>query len=212
MIWSTPMWNLYHTLSEKCEDEVEKRRKVYLLIQKLSIGIPCAICKIHACNYLFKEKKNSVFESKDNFKNFFYKFHNEVKKTRNLDLEGIDVLEKYKSMDLNKIYREVLEMLVLFGMSDEFTKKINELYLESFNDLEGGVGINSEYFKESSNTNRILKRLGIKTKKISEKDLNIDTQQKDKNKNKTLSTLKSLLLVGGGLLASKSNKIFKKNN
>ena len=69
-------------------------------------------------------------------------------------------------MDLNKMYREVLEMLILFGMPDDFTKKINDLYLESFSNLEGGVDINREYVKDPHNKKRILKRLGIKTKTI----------------------------------------------
>ena len=212
MIWSTPMWNLYHTLSEKCEDNIEKRQKVYLLIQKLSVAIPCGICKIHAVSYLFKEKKPIVFESRDNFNNFFYDFHNQVKKTRNLSLESKDVLEKYKSMDLNKMYREVLEMLILFGMPDDFTKKINDLYLENFSNLEGGVDINREYVKDPHNKKRILKRLGIKTKTINKKDLEITTEEKETKKKDTLSTLKSMLIVGGGLLMGKSKGIFKKNS
>ena len=27
MIWSTPMWNLYHTMCEKCDDDTEKLKK-----------------------------------------------------------------------------------------------------------------------------------------------------------------------------------------
>jgi hypothetical protein len=215
MIWSTPMWNLYHTLCEKCEDSKEKRQKVYELIQKLSIAIPCGICKVHAVSYLNTKKKNSIFKSREAFKMFFYDFHNDVKKTRKLSLEPEKVLDNYKSMDLNLIYREVIEMLILFGMPNDFTTKINDLYIESFDNLEGAKNINREYVKDPHNTKRILTRLGIKTKKINKKhidpmDKTSNSKTKECNSKPTFGNTLKLLLVGGGLLATKSKKIFKK--
>jgi hypothetical protein len=234
MIWSTPMWNLYHTMCEKCDDDSEKRKKLYELMQYLSYAIPCGMCKVHASSYLHKNKKNSVVLSKKNFKMFFYTFHNSVKETRKLKLESTDVLDKYKTMNLNDIYIDVIKMLVLFGMKDNYTTKINSLYLEIFGtggEYRGAGEINEAYVKDTNNRQKILDKLGVKTRKINKKDIDGSLDKKiesnksidgslDKkiksnsinNKSRSVNTkpnilMNSLLLVGGGLLVSR----FKKN-
>ena len=82
MIWSTSTWNLYHTMCEKCEDDTEQLIKLYELIRDLSSLIPCYSCKSHSIKYLNENKNDSVFISKNNFKMFFYTFHNSVKENK----------------------------------------------------------------------------------------------------------------------------------
>ena len=115
MIWSTSMWNLYHTMCEKCEDDTEQLIKLYELIRDLSSLIPCYSCKSHSIKYLNENKNDSVFISKNNFKMFFYTFHNSVKenKKKKLELEPIDVLEKYERMDLNEVYLDTIKLLMV---------------------------------------------------------------------------------------------------
>jgi len=235
MIWSTPMWNLYHTMCEKCEDDTEKLKKLYELMQYLSYTIPCSMCKVHASNYLYKNKTDSVVLSKKNFKMFFYTFHNSVKETRKLKLESTDVLDKYKTMNLNDIYIDVIKMLVLFGMKDNYTTKINSLYLEIFGtvhgegEYRGACEINEAYVKDTNNRQKILHKLGVNTRKINKKDIDGSLDKKIEynksidfkptiksnsinNKSRSVNTkpnilMNSLLLVGGSLLVSR----FKKN-
>ena len=74
MIWSTPMWNTFHTMCEKCEDNTEKFIKLYELIQYLSSVIPCYSRKSHASNYLDKNKKKVYLYQKIILKCFFIIF------------------------------------------------------------------------------------------------------------------------------------------
>lgn len=221
-------------MCEKCDDDSDKLKKLYELIQYLSYTIPCGMCKVHASNYLYKNKTDSVVLSKNNFKMFFYNFHNSVKETRKLKLESTDVLNKYKTMNLNDVYVDVIKMLVLFGIKDNYTTKINNLYLEIFGTVygEGAGEINEAYVKDTNNRQKILDKLGVKTRKINKKDIDgsldkkiesnksIDFKptiesnsinNKSRSKSRSINTnpnilMNSLLLVGGGLLVSRFNK------
>ena len=195
MFWSTPMWNLYHTLCEKSADSVEMRKQVYQIIYKLSDRIPCTICKIHSIDYL-KKRDNSIFKSKESFKLFFYNFHNNVKQSKKLPLELEDVLDKYKTMDLNVIYIEVVEMLVLFGMKDDFTTNINDLYLKIFDNLDGAKDINSAYMKDPINKKRILNTLGIKDPILNTLGMKDNNKNRNRSTKRIAKTLKVLLMVG----------------
>ena len=256
MIWSTPMWNFFHTMCEKCENDSEKLKKLYELIQYVSNEIPCYMCKKHASNYLHKNKEDSIFLSKNNLKLFFYNFHNSVKQTRKLKLDPPDILNKYKTMNLNEIYIDVIKMLVLFRMKDDHTTKINRMYLEIFGPVyaEGASEINEAYVKDTNNRQKILDKLKIKTRKMnidkssdtkiesnesidksrkiniyksSDKKIesnesidkptiesnsintnsqSINTNSRLKNNRKPNRLIKSLLVVGGGLLISRFNE------
>ena len=152
MIWSTSMWNLYHTMCEKCEDDTEQLIKLYELIRDLSSLIPSYSCKSHSIKYLNENKNDSVFISKNNFKMFFYTFHNSVKenKKKELELEPIDVLEKYERMDLNEVYLDTIKLLMVLRIGripktttnsnytpenivkmNENTVKMNKLFIEN---------------------------------------------------------------------------------
>jgi len=227
MIWSTPMWNLFHTMCEKCDDDTEKLRKLYELIEYFSHIIPCGLCKQHASNYLHKNKTDSVTLSKNNFKIFFYNFHNSVKKTRKLKLESIDVLDKYKTMNLNEVYLDTIKILLILRLKDTQTVKINKLFIEIFGSAhtKGIDEINEEYVKDDNNKREIFKKIGVNRKQTNKKYIDklpvkpiemkkgIFRSSKSrliKNKQiKNKQSKKSLFLAGGGLLLSILNKNIK---
>ena len=194
MIWSTPMWNLFHTMCEKCEDDTEKLRKLYKLIQYLSSVIPCYSCKTHASNYLNKNKEDNVFLSKNNFKMFLYTFHNSVKEKKKIKLESVDVLNKYKIMNLNEVYLDTIKILTVLNMKSTHTVKINKLFIKIFGSVhtKGIDKINEDYAKDPTNKQKIFRKItenrvqtnnknihklpikAIETKKKIERNISID--------------------------------------
>ena len=182
MIWSTPMWNTFHTMCEKCEDNTEKFIKLYELIQYLSSVIPCYSCKSHASNYLDKNKEKSIFVSKNNFKMFFYNFHNNVKQRKKIKLESLDVLNKYKTMNLNEVYLDTIKILMVLKMKNTHTIKINKLFIEIFGSAhaKGIDEINEDYFKDSNNRQEIFKKITANRKQSNPIEDKIKDRSSDK--------------------------------
>jgi hypothetical protein len=98
MPWGEATWFLLHTLSYKLKPEYFNKIKGDLLNNLFTIcsNLPCPICATHAKDYI---KSSNFFNlnSKEELKQFFFKFHNEINKQKGFALFNYDDFdEKYK--------------------------------------------------------------------------------------------------------------------
>jgi hypothetical protein len=99
MLWGEPTWFLFHTLAHKVKDEcfLEIRNELIGNIFSICYNLPCPKCQAHATEYVKKINVNSI-RTKDDFKNFLFKFHNDVSSMKGNPMFPYDQLnDKYSS-------------------------------------------------------------------------------------------------------------------
>jgi hypothetical protein len=97
--WGPPTWFLFHTLAHKIKDEHFSKIKTELLnnIIIICMNLPCPKCSEHATQYMKKINVGAI-HTKDDFKNFLFKFHNDVNVRTGAPLfEYNDLNNKYNS-------------------------------------------------------------------------------------------------------------------
>jgi hypothetical protein len=87
MKWGAPTWFLFHTLAEKVKSDHFPRIKNELIGKIIIIckNLPCPKCAGHATDYLSKINFNAI-NTKEDFKNMLFIFHNEVNTRKNITL------------------------------------------------------------------------------------------------------------------------------
>jgi hypothetical protein len=102
--WGTPTWYLFHSLAEKVNEE--KYKKHYMImwnfIKEVCAALPCPYCKAHATNYVNGISILNI-NTKQKLITTLFNFHNDVNLRTGKRTVGVEVLEKYKSSNLNKI-------------------------------------------------------------------------------------------------------------
>jgi len=106
MVWGEPTWFLFHTLAHKIKDESFSEIKNELIENIFSIcyNLPCPKCQAHASEYVKRVNINSI-KTKDDLKNFLFKFHNDVSSMKGNPIFPYDQLnDKYsKAVTVNII-------------------------------------------------------------------------------------------------------------
>jgi hypothetical protein len=110
MKWGEPTWYLFHTLARKVKSEDFMKIRIELLQNIVSIcsNLPCPLCANHAKEYI---KQNGLYliVTKQGLIDFFYKFHNEVNKNKDVPLFEYDQLEiKYNSANTVNIIQNFM--------------------------------------------------------------------------------------------------------
>ena len=133
--WGNPTWILFHSLAEKSDDEKYKLHYtvIWSFIKNICGGLPCPYCRSSALVYINKIPLSSV-NTKDKLKKVLFDFHNYVNmKTGNV-VQTINILEKYKNANLNKI----LEFFTNnFFVSYIGTRQFNDWYKNKLRDKTG---------------------------------------------------------------------------
>ena len=103
--WGNVTWILFHSIIEKIKDDtpINVIKMVFDNIKLICSNLPCPYCKDHAMSYLNNYKKYN-FDTKEKLKIFFFTFHNNVNKKLNKPIMKLDILEKYKTANLNNIF------------------------------------------------------------------------------------------------------------
>ena len=99
-IWGPAVWNLFHTLAEKVNENAYPyiAKQLFSLIFRICRFLPCPECSNDASNFLAKVKIENV-KTKNDFKQTFYLFHNYVnaKKRKPLfNYSSLVIYNKYK--------------------------------------------------------------------------------------------------------------------
>lgn len=98
--WGKITWYFLHTFCEKIDEEyfIQNKTKCIEILETVCNIIPCPLCRVHASKYLKQNPMNKLIHSKEDLKNYFFKFHNNATKQANPQSkeENILVLEIYK--------------------------------------------------------------------------------------------------------------------
>lgn len=101
-IWGRALWIFFHTFGTKINKDFFMGNRIYILniTQKLLSCIPCDMCKKHALQYI-KKHPLYIIKTKENYISYFFDFHNEVNKIRNVQL--FKNIHMYDSYNIQKV-------------------------------------------------------------------------------------------------------------
>ena len=102
--WGNVTWILFHSIIEKIKDDTPNQtiKMLFENIKLICNNLPCPYCRDHATSYLNNYNKYN-FDTKEKLKLFFFTFHNNVNKNLNKKIMNIEILDKYKTANLNNI-------------------------------------------------------------------------------------------------------------
>lgn len=108
MAWGPPIWNLFHTMAEKVNEDkyLSVAQELVGFIRRICSLLPCPDCQNHAIKYWSTTKYNLT--TKQGLKDFLFNFHNDVNKRKDRPLEDPNVLNNYKSNNLARVYNEFI--------------------------------------------------------------------------------------------------------
>ena len=114
--WGPPIWNFLHTMAQKIKEEKfrQLRKEIIHLVTIICQNLPCPDCSNHASQYL-REQKFSLVETKEQFKEFLYLFHNSVNMRKSAGL--------FQRNDLESTYQNNLFLQTWNFFIHEFSKK-----------------------------------------------------------------------------------------
>ena len=126
-LWAPLTWMLFHAIAEKIQESHFKiqRGNILNFFKKICLNLPCPYCREDAKIFISTYDFNLI-NSKDDIKLFFFNFHNRINKKLNKPLIGIDVLEKYKNINILKLSDMWSTSFKRYGSENhEFTESIN---------------------------------------------------------------------------------------
>lgn len=125
--WGNITWKFLHTAIEKIKDEEynNEREKLLYFVKKICNNLPCPDCKLHA-NTFMKPIRITHVNTKEEFKNLLFKFHNEVNKRLKKPIPEQDILDEYKE---NKLVPIISTFIKIFARPTVN----NRLMMESMN-------------------------------------------------------------------------------
>lgn len=97
MKWGEPTWFFFHTIAEKVKEEKFDiiRKELLNLVYSICANLPCPDCASHASDYMKGINFNSI-QTKQNFKDLLFTFHNAVNEKKGFEKFPYDKLdEKY---------------------------------------------------------------------------------------------------------------------
>ena len=100
MEWGTVTWTLFHWLAANIDEEFYKKsfRQLHSIILAILYNLPCPTCKNHAIE--FTKKYNIInAQTKGQFIQYFYFFHNKVNDRKNIVNPNISILDRYTTMN-----------------------------------------------------------------------------------------------------------------
>lgn len=101
MRWGAPTWIFFHTLAEKVSEEhfALIRKPLLNMVSNICANLPCPDCAGHAREYMSKINFNTI-QTKRDFINLFYVFHNTVNERKGFPIESPEILSTYANYNL----------------------------------------------------------------------------------------------------------------
>lgn len=102
--WGTPTWIFFHTLAEHIDPVFYQHNRdvIKTFIVNICNNLPCGECTTHASSYIKYNLTANNISTKENLKQFFFKFHNEVNRRTNKPL--FTNYDTYKTYTLNTAF------------------------------------------------------------------------------------------------------------
>ena len=149
MKWGEPTWFLFHVLAEKVKDDQFANIRVELLnmVYMICANLPCPDCANHAVTYLNGINYKAI-QTKAQFKQLFFAFHNTVNAKKNFPIFPRDRLEfKYSNMELIPV---IYNFMYYFQDNHKSIRMIaNDFYRSRVADqLKQWFNANIQYFNK----------------------------------------------------------------
>jgi hypothetical protein len=153
-IWGPIIWNFIHTLAEKINEDSFNviKNGLFLMIKRICLYLPCPECSHHA-NYILSRVNLNKINTKTQFKNMLFEFHNMVNKRKRKPMYNNNILEKYKNMTIPGTYKNFIRVYN--------TKGNLNMIMESFQrslvvkELDVWLQKNYVHFRPKQNINNI---------------------------------------------------------
>ena len=99
--WGPAVWIFFHTLATKVNPKYFSKLKhsMFRVVSLISRNLPCPTCAREATIFLAKINPNN-FNTKQDFINFIYIFHNWVNKKKKKPLFNSKDLDKYDHLNI----------------------------------------------------------------------------------------------------------------
>ena len=127
--WGKYTWYLFHALAEKINNNHFDKGCIKIInwVKLICLNLPCPYCAEHASMLLNKYSLYHKIKNKENLKMFLFEFHNIVNKKTKKIIETNDILNKYESINLNKLLQLWNHNFVLNVNDLHYFKKKNEI-------------------------------------------------------------------------------------
>jgi hypothetical protein len=105
--WGPAVWLLFHTMAYKIKesDFLRLKNEILDIITNICSNLPCPACATHATEYMKRLNYNSI-NNKDDFKVFFYNFHNDVNRRKGVMMFPLNELDtKYSNANTINVIR-----------------------------------------------------------------------------------------------------------
>lgn len=142
--WGEPFWNLFHVLSEKIiEDDyfIWKKTQFLNIVLIICRNLPCPDCATHATNYLNSTNFQTI-QTKQQLKQFFYDFHNQVNIRRGVAF--------YPRESLDAKYSKGITINIVKEFMVHFENKHRSIHMISNDFHRGGIAVSlKKWFNEN---------------------------------------------------------------
>ena len=103
-IWGHITWLLFHAIAEKVKPEYfgQVRDPLIQFVVGMCRLLPCAVCSDSASQHMSRVEFKNIRTSEE-FKLFMFAFHNQVNMDLGAPCANIDVLDRYRSANLNML-------------------------------------------------------------------------------------------------------------
>ena len=110
-IWGPPIWTFFHVLAEKINEKMYPSYRIQLLniIKTICSALPCPECSQDASMFLAKIKLQTL-NTKDDFKNMLYFFHNYVNTKKRKPLYKFSDLAIYKKYNIIYVFNRFISV------------------------------------------------------------------------------------------------------
>lgn len=109
--WGPKTWNFLHCLACHIKEEnfVGYRSKLLEIVSNVCNNLPCPDCRNHAVLSM-KNANTHLIQTKQDFINFIFMFHNRVNKSINKPEADKLILQRYQSMNIMDVTQKYIEL------------------------------------------------------------------------------------------------------
>jgi len=149
-VWGPPIWTFFHTLAENVNEDAFPKIKFSLFhqIKKICSLLPCPDCSQDAIRFLIKVDINKI-NTKTEFINMLYFFHNSVNKRKKKPLFNHENLNKYKNINIINSFNHFVSVYHTKGNMNQIAESFQRKLL--LNDLKKWVVKYHKLFSTNKN-------------------------------------------------------------
>lgn len=104
LLWGTYTWQLFHWMGENVQESFfnQKKGNILGIVNSILSTLPCPTCREHAKQYVKARPLNKIKNLLE-FRQYLFNFHNVVNARLRRKPPNPDILEKYKTLNMNQV-------------------------------------------------------------------------------------------------------------